>query len=499
MAAVGAMRTQRRYTGIGLAVLLLLLFIGLRLYDLLHFPIFLDEMSHIDWADDVYARQPFTGAANGKLFGLWWMALFTLTGDPAIFLARAATALFALIGAALLYRTAALLAGRRAGLLALLLYAVQPYGLFYDRLALTDAYVTPFALACLFFCLRWLKRGRPGAALAAGLAITGAALAKATGIVLIALPALTLLLPAPGGWRARLRGPIISAATALITGGAIWTLLRWRGYDYFNTPTAVVGTSAIDTLWARLPVNFGALWAIDSAYLTQPFLIGAAVLALAAIILRPRAGLFALLALFVPLTGLLAFAVKMSARYFQFHTAFLILLAAVGAQALIARWPRLRPVMIGLALLWIATFALPFFVRYLAAPETLALPPLDRVEYITGDSAGFGLREIAAALNEQIRPGRSGVVIGLIANCLALDSLLPDGLPLMVECPLLRLDGTHQDEVIARAQALHDRPVWIVYEDLPYTSLRGLPVADEPLAIVARPAGGVPIAIYPMR
>ncbi|MCS7070074.1 MAG: glycosyltransferase family 39 protein, partial [Anaerolinea sp.] len=329
-------------------MLLLLLFIGLRLYDLLHFPIFLDEMSHIDWADDIYARQPFTGAANGKLFGLWWMALFALTGDPAIFLARAATALFALIGAALLYRTAALLAGRRAGLLALLLYAVQPYGLFYDRLALTDAYVTPFAL------------------------------------------------PAPGGWRAQLRGPIISAATALITGGAIWTLLRWRGYDYFNTPTAVVGTSAIDTLWARLPVNFGALWAIDSAYLTQPFLIVAAVLALAAIILRPRAGLFALLALFVPLTGLLAFAVKMSARYFQFHTAFLILLAAVGAQALIARWPRLRPVMIGLALLWIATFALPFFVRYLAAPETLALPPLDRVEYITGDSAGFGLREIAA-------------------------------------------------------------------------------------------------------
>ncbi len=486
---------------IGPAVVLLLVFIGLRLYDLPHFPIFLDEMSHIDWADDSYAWRPFTGAANGKLFGLWWMALFGLQGDQALFLARAATALFALIGAALLYRTAALLAGQGVGVLALFIYAVQPYGLFYDRLALTDSYVTPFALACLYFSLRWLRRGRPGAALAAGLAITGAALAKATGIMLIALPPLTLILPAPRRWPERLRGLIGISATALLTGGAIWTLLRWRGYDYFNTPTTVVGTSALDTLGARLPVNFGALWAIDSAYLSQPFLIVTAALALLLIGLRPRIGAFALLALFVPLTGLLTFAVKMSARYFQYHTAFLILLAALGAGAVMARWPRLRPVVIGLALLWSAVFALPFFLQYLTAPETLALPALDRAEYITSDSAGFGLDEAAALLSAQIERGEGGVVIGLIANCLALGSLLPDDLPLTVECPPLRLDGAHQDAVTAHVQALraHDRAVWIVYEDLPYTSLRGLPVGDEPLAVVARPADGVPIAIYRAR
>lgn len=493
------MRRQDWHRTFWLATALLLLFAALRLLDILHFPIFIDEVVHVDWADDVYALRPLTGAANGKLFGLWWMALFALEGDQAVLLARTATVLFALLGAALVYRLGASLAGQGAGLLALLLYAAQPYGIFYDRMALVDSYILPWALGCVWFCLRWLRWGRRFDALAAGVCITGAVLAKATGIMLAALPLLALLLlPSTKRWAARLGGVSWIAGAFAVTSSAVYVLLLWRGYAYFNTATTVVGTSATDSLWARLPRNISTMWAIDTAYYSIPFLLAGIILALALLWLRPRIGAFLLLALLVPLGGLLAFADKMSARYFQFHTPFLILLVAVGIHAVYTRLPRARNLLIGLALLWCIAFALPFFTRYLTDPAALMLPPLDREEYITSEGSGFALAEVADFLRTQAQPEQPGVVIGLIANCPALDSLIPASTPLRVECLVLQLDGTHQAAMIARVQTLGalGTPLWLVYEDLPYTDLRGLGAAEPPLATFSRPTDGVPIAIY---
>ncbi len=63
---------------------------------------------------------------------------------------------------------------------------------------------------------------------------------------------------------------------------------------------------------------------------------------------------------------------------------------------------------------------------------------------------------------------------------------------------MLLLDGAHQGAVIERAQALRARgqPVWVVYEDLPYTELTGLDIDPPALAVFSRPLGGVPIAVY---
>jgi len=56
---------------LALAVLLLLAYGLTRIIGLMTFPAFLDEVDHILWARDVYDLRPFTGALNGKLFGLW--------------------------------------------------------------------------------------------------------------------------------------------------------------------------------------------------------------------------------------------------------------------------------------------------------------------------------------------------------------------------------------------------------------------------------------------
>ena len=117
-----------------LPVGLMLLFVALRWHDLLRFPIFLDEADHIDWASDVYQAHPFTGAINGKLFGLWWMALFDLSATQAtMWLVRAVTVLFQLLSVATLYALGRRFAGLWGGGLAVALMLLAPYSFFYDR------------------------------------------------------------------------------------------------------------------------------------------------------------------------------------------------------------------------------------------------------------------------------------------------------------------------------------------------------------------------------
>lgn len=502
--ALQSRKPAARLGSLALPLLLILIFAGVRLGDLMRFPIFIDEAIHVDWANDVYALRPLTGAANGKLFGLWWMALMGMEGDQALFLARAATVLFSVIGAALLYRLGAMLTGRRAGLLGLILYAAAPYSFFYDRMALVDSYVAPWALLALWFAVRHVRHARRLDAAAAGLCITGAILAKATGVTLIAVPLLAILL-VPGAltFKGRLRGVTLSAAAWGLSSGLLYAFLTWRGYAYFGTATSVVGTGTSDNLLVRFLHNLQAQWTINTTYLSLPLLLIGIGLVLFLLRWQTRLGLFLLLTTALPLAGLLAFATKMSARYFQFHVPLLLLAIAAAAVMIEARlrrrWPAARWLLPLLTMGWLIGFALPFWAHNLSDPGNLPITPLDREEYISSESAGFALPEVAAFLIEQAADApQPGVVIGLIANCLALDYAIPKDAPLTVECPPLLLDGSHQPAIVARTAQLvaSGMPSWIVYEDLPYTGLQGIGATLTQLACFRRPFATVPIQVY---
>src|SRR5258708_31044503 len=75
-------------------ILLALLFLLSRFQNLLAFPPFIDEYLHIAWAQDVYSGHFLTGAANGRLLALWWMSLFYLSGNSALWIWREVPRLF---------------------------------------------------------------------------------------------------------------------------------------------------------------------------------------------------------------------------------------------------------------------------------------------------------------------------------------------------------------------------------------------------------------------
>lgn len=482
------------------AVLLIALF--LRVHNLLIYPPFIDEAHHILWSSDVYTLHPFTGASNGKLFGLWWMAGFGMYGDGALWLARAASGLFSLIGIAGIYRLGSILVAPWVGLLAALAYALSPFAFFFDRMALVDSYVVGFGILTALFALRYARNGRRADVILCGLALAGAVLAKATGVMLAVIPLLAIVLLAQAlPWRTRLRG------LGWIYGvlAAIWlpfyAFLMWRGYNYFSTATTVVGTDDTSDLLDRLGDNLRNVMRIDATYLGMAFLLLVGACAVYLVVSRPRVGLLLLLSALLPLAGLMAFATRVSTRYVQFHVPFLVLLIAVGlgllAQKLWQRSARRQAILPLIALaIWAGVHALPFIVQYWNDPLNVTLPPFDTIEYVAGDSAGFGLPELASTVTTAAHDeGLPVQVIGLISNCEGLRRILPEASQVTVECPYVTIDGGRQGEIAGRvdalaAQAQHTFSLWIALEDdAPYFSLDGITAALERVQIVERPGG----------
>jgi hypothetical protein len=463
------------------SVLLLLLFLLLRLTNVLSFPSFIDEHEHIQWARDVYDSHPFTGANTGRLFGLWWMSLFGLQQDSALILARVSTALFNLITAAVLFDLGRRLVDIRTGGLAVLLYAISPYAFFYERMGLTDTYVTVWALLATWFAFRYSRRLGTPDAMCCGIALVVALIAKATGVTIAAIPLLIMLLVTPHlSWKQRFRGLLISYGTLAAGAVAVFGFLWWRGYHYLSAGTTLVGTKDTNNLFDRLHSGLEAVWKLDIDYFSLPFLVLAGLSVVYLFIRRRGIALFLLGASLIPLAGLLLFALKYSARYFHFHVPFVLLLVAVGLGQLACDLNRRSrsaslAVLIVPLLLWSFLFVLPFQRTYFDDPASLDLPQLDRMEYITSDASGFALPEVAHYLQAQAEE-QPIVVVGLIANCGVLDYYLPDSQPVRLICPLLKWDGSHQPEVVALVNRLaaEKDPLWIVFEGSAYVDLEGI-------------------------
>ncbi|NLF74516.1 MAG: hypothetical protein GX573_02365 [Chloroflexi bacterium] len=71
--------------------------------------------------------------SHGKLLLYYWLGLFSPSGQGAILFSRLAVAVFTLLTGAGIAAIAARLFGRKAALPAIILYALVPHTVFYER------------------------------------------------------------------------------------------------------------------------------------------------------------------------------------------------------------------------------------------------------------------------------------------------------------------------------------------------------------------------------
>jgi len=503
-----------------IAVALLLLAFAVRAHNVLALPAFNDESLHIRRSEVVWTfEHPDTSFTVGKLLGYYWLGAFGFDRLDALAGGRLVYALIVLPGAAATYRVGRALFRPAVGALALLLYAVAPPLVFYERLILADQLAATFSILALWASIRLARRPTRRAGLLAGLCVSLAVLAKLTAIPIALLPLVAVWTlgprdgaPPDGSWRGRLarfipRRTWPALATAygfnLISGLPFMLFPLFR--ELADEPVLVVGTDLFASSgWARLFVtNLPRLFAMLAGFCGPVAVIVALLLAGRLLFRAPRPALLLLAGVLLPWGLILALSPDPSNRYWLPGLPPLLVLVAAGlwdaAHAANRRVP--GALALGVTLIWIALVAAPFAWHAWTDPTRLALPARDRWEYFENFASGYGLREASAALPGLPASTVTGrvPVVGLVGSCHQLRLLLPEDGIVDLTCPFFGWEGEHMDDVVAHIQGrlAGESVLYLLVEpELPFTDLSLIPVRWEPVARFPLPFGGMAVELY---
>ena len=390
------------------AVLLLLLILcaALRLVNLGALPVFIDEATYAQAARIVGAH-PGPGTFfiqstrnfgfNPPLFS-WLAAPFTRFLPDPLLAARLASACIGVVGMAATWAAGRLLWGPLAGLLAGALYALSPFVVFYNRLALLDGLLATCGAGALFFALRLSRRGRVGDALGLGLCVAAAMLSQLFAVNLLLLPLLAALLARRGQRAVVSRGAALAIVVGLLPLPYVYQN-GWGLHGHLNTRGMA---QAVSVVWGQAALWADSLW----LYLTPPVLLAALVGLWA--VRRDRRGLLVGAWALLGTLDIVAVPNKLFAPRYELYIAVpVVLLGARGlltlAETLHARLQRGAPLWLVLAgaVTLVSIPAVTSDAMTIDAPARTALVPFDRWQYVRGWPAGGTLAPAIAYLQRQ--------------------------------------------------------------------------------------------------
>ena len=325
---------------VGLFILLIAFF--LRIYNLTNLPIFVDEAIYVRWAQVMNAESTlrFIPLSDGKQpFYMWSVIPFLKIFSDPLFSARLLSVLTG-VGAVIGVFASAyiLLKSRKLALLSSFIYAILPFSIFFDRMALVDSMLAFFGIWIFFFGMLTAKTLRFDFALITGFVLGGALLTKSPAIFF------TLLLPTTwlvGEWpkkRKKIMQQVIKLGLLLLTtyiiGYAMFNILRLgpnfhllksRNLDYVHS----FGHIFENPLDPFVPHFYSVLdWFARLG--TWPLVI----LAVAGFIIGIKKKLKELMLLstwfLVPLAAQMVYAKILTARYILFVIPYLVIISSLS-------------------------------------------------------------------------------------------------------------------------------------------------------------------------
>lgn len=429
-------RKQKKWlwTFLGLAVIVASA-LFLRVYKLNLIPVFADEAIYIRWAQVMRAETTlrFLPLSDGKQPLFMWIVMPALKfiSDPLVAgrVVSVISGLGTLIGIFVLSYT--LFKSRKASLLATLLYALSPFAVFFDRMALVDSLLSMFGVWTMVFCIMAIKNLRLDFSLLAGFSLGGAMLTKSPSIFFVLLlPSLLVFIPLKKEEKLIIivKSFALMAATLLV-GYSIYNILRLgpnfhligsRNYDYVY-PFSHFFESPLDPLVGHLVKIVEWFESMGPSALLLMALLG-----VVGNIRKYKREVF-ILALWaaIPLFVQAEFAKVLTSRYIFFTLPFVAILAASVLKKF-KKTPYLYGVYIVLAVFIIqsVSFHWPFFNN----PAKADWP--EKEGYLANWTAGTGIKEVAMIIREvrDKNPGKQ-IVVGTEGYF----GTLPDGLQIYLE------------------------------------------------------------------
>ena len=415
----------------GLGIFVLALF--LRIYNLTTLPVFGDEAIYIRWAQIMRAEPGlrFVPLSDGKqpLF-MWSVIPFLKVLTDPVFAGRAlsvVTGLGTLVGIFLL--TSYLFKSKKLAFIASLIYAISPFSLFFDRMALVDSMLTMFGIWTLLGAVLITKTLRLDIAILTGFSLGGALLTKSPALFFVLLlPTTIFLVNWPKNKKKRLihLSKLISLwAVVLVIACGMYNILRLgpnfhmlgaRNQDYVF-PISHLWENPKDPFIFRPKEIFNWFWLMGPSVLVFLIPLGIYI----GWKNHKRQTLILVLWSFLPILAQAEYARAFTVRYILFSVPPLFILAAAG---FLTKTPQLKRILeIGLIIFILHSLTLNFSL--LTQPENAKLPRVMRSGYLEEWTAGYGIPEVADFLrNEWSREPEGQIVVGTEGFF----GTLPDGL-----------------------------------------------------------------------
>jgi hypothetical protein len=369
-----------------------------RLGSLSVLPVFLDEAVHIQWAERLYGEgRILRPVGSGRLLAVAAYGL-ALPFEDRLWAARCVAVLAGAVSLLLTVLLSHRLFGPRAAVVAGSLYVLSPFALVYDRLALSDGFLSMSIIGVMLATSILVQepartRARAGLAILIVLAVCSKVSALLFFLV-VPLGLLTLT-----SERSRVFRPL-AGAFAIGLLGALPMLWFFVSNGAEVSAQHILGARAAGSV-IRSTVLDMRDWA--ESYFSAPVVFFAAA---SAILLRNGPALWLVGSVVLPFLLFALFSQPWSARYVLPTLPPLLILVAGGIDAVTTRlkpplgWP--------IALVLAALISVPgvsFDRDLLLDPARAPFPKDDRLQLVTGWPSGYGVLELSARLKHEAGPG----------------------------------------------------------------------------------------------
>jgi hypothetical protein len=413
------------------------LYLVSRLYRLDTFPLFVDEGVYAWWGDRILHGDWLRAFGASKPLSAWLVTVAMGLGFDRVVGPRLAHLAVAVVEPVAIGLLAHHFISRRAAFVAVSLWLLAPYALFFERLATPDvilaatgtctAYLSALSATTsddLHGAHVWLRFGT-------GFVVCAAILAKPpVSVFFVICPALAMICLQPMyAWQGRLKAlalcyllPGIMLAAMVLAVAVRWRLHLYPiGFGLEELSKTSVGDGGVVARWLGNANLFGQ-WL--GSYFTQPAAVLVGVSFIAGCVRGPRIIRYLACLPAAYLAALLLFGGWLAPRYLLPVLPELLLIAAWALDSLLghiekrasrtetryllARWP-IYVLAVGCAL--VLAPALYFDATILVRPLSAPLPLADRLQYIEGAASGFGLAEAAGYLERTVATSPSTVQI----------------------------------------------------------------------------------------
>lgn len=392
------------------------IYLATRIYGITHFPIFVDEAIHVDWARATAESVPAPEDFDGRWLSIKLFASAIALRAPVddLIASRIVVVMLGLTTLVAFYLLGRDLFSARTGLLVVALYLVAPFTILYTSMAMSDAIQLAFTTWSIWFSVRLSRNANWVDVVVLPLVLALAFLAKISAALMFLVPVLAILILSPP---ARWLRTASQALPAFATSLALLIITYERGW-FRIMQSKVTGDfgEPVDRIWAN---SYLACEWLSGLLTPSVAILGIVGLLWLVFIERTRVSLFVLSLFCLTVFPYVVGSGTWYPRYLLLAVIPIFLAVGRFVDGLVV-WLQRRSGGQGKL---VRVFTCALFVAVLSWPVSLgtrvlfdlpqaALPTLERYQLVTGWPSGFGVKELVTFLEQQsqITPGGINVI-----------------------------------------------------------------------------------------